>query len=272
MHDKGLIQIDFIISLGLFLVVFAFVMFAATSYFAGLKDASDIVTLRTEALSLLRLSESDFSPSGWNGTTNISRIGLAKKAKTFRVYINNSKPWYINQSLNVTDLTEIVRINLSLFGLTRHDFNSTSIYSTANASVPYQRDADNISFSVSVNALAVTYVTVYIDDDSNFTGSSSSVSGGDDLNELVMPAENIGILQYNKIQRLNQSSYSFVKNSTMSAADFSIRITDYVTGQTFVDYGGIVPRSGNVVSLEKLVFFQNSTGGVRKGRLLVRTW
>lgn len=271
--SKGTIQIDFMLSLGVFFVVFAFIVFGVTSYFTNVKDTIDIVTLRTEALSLLRLAETDFSPSGWNGTGNISRIGLSTTVKRFRVYVNNSKPFYNDQTASVTDLgTEIVRLNLSQLGFQRHDFNSTVVYNSANVSVPYQRDADNISFVANVNAFAVVYFTVYIDDDSNFTGSSSSISGIDNLSETVTATENVGVLQYNKIHRLNISSYSSVKNSTLVRSDFAIRITDADTNRVFIDYGGIVPRSANIVSLDRLVLFQNSTGGIRKGRLLVRTW
>lgn len=275
---KGAIQIDYIISLGLFLVVFAFIVFGTSSYFVNIKDTIDVVSLRTEAFTLLRLSDSDFTPAGWNGTSNISRIGLSTTVKRFRVYVNNSKPFYINQSLNVTNLdgteqgSEIVRLNLSQLGFQGHDFNSTAIYNTANVSIPFQRNADNISFVVSINAFSVTYFTVYIDDDSNFTGASSSISGSDTLNELVMAPEKLEVLQYSKIQRLNQSVYSFVKNSTKMRGDFSIRITDAVTNNAFIDYGGTIPRSGTVISLDKFVLFQNSTGGIRKGKLLVRTW
>lgn len=270
---KGAIQIDFMISLGLFFVVFAFIIFGMTSYFSNVKDTVDIVTLRTEALSLLRLAETDFHPSGWNGTGNISRIGLSSPAKRFRVYVNNSKSFYTDQTASVTDLgSEIVRLNLSQLGFRGHDFNSTVVYSSANVSIPYQRDTDNISFVASVNAFATTYFTVYVDDDSNFTGSSSSVSGLDNLSETITAPESVDVLQYNRIHRLNVSSYSAVKNSTLIRSDFSIRITDTDSGSVFMDYGAVVPRSLNIVSLDRMVLFQNSTGGIRKGRLLVRTW
>lgn len=261
------------ISIGIFFVVFSFVILGVTSYFTNVKDTIDIVTLRTEAFSLLRSAETDSFPSGWNGTGNISRIGLATTVKRFRIYVNNSKPFYINQSLNVTDLSsEIIRLNMSELGFQRHDFNSTVIYDSANASVPYQRNGDNISFVASVNSFAVVYFTVYIDDDSNFTGSSSTVSGSDTINELATAPEKVEALQYNKVQRLNISSYSFVKNSTKVRSNFNIIVRDTVTDTVFIDYGDIVARSSNVVSLEKLVLFQNSTGGIRRGQFRVRTW
>ena len=261
------------ISIGIFFVVFSFIILGVTSYLTNVKDTIDIVTLRTEAFSLLRSAETDFSPSGWNGTGNISRIGLATTVKRFRIYANNSKPFYTNQSLNVTDLgSEIIRLNMSELGFQRHDFNSTVIYDSANASVPYQRDGDNISLAASVNSLAVVYFTVYIDDDSNFTGASSSISGSDILNELVTAPEKIEALQYNKIHRLSISSYSNVKNSTQIRSDFNMLLTDTLTNTAFMNYGDIVARSSNVVSLERLVLFQNSTGGIRRGKLLARTW
>ncbi len=275
---KGVIQLDFMISIGIFFVVFSFIILGVTSYLTNVKDTIDIVTLRTEAFSLLRSAETDFLPSGWNGTGNVSRIGLATTVKRFRIYVNNSKPFYINQSHNVTNLdgtefgSEIVRLNLSQLGFQGHDFNSTVIYNTANVSIPFQRDADNISFTVSINAFSVTYFTVYIDDDSNFTGASSSISGSDTINELVTAPEKVEALQYNKVQRLNISAYTAVKNSTKVRSSFNIIVKDIVTGAVFIDYGDTVARSSNVVSLEKLVLFQNSTGGIRKGQLLVRTW
>lgn len=275
---KGVIQLDFMISIGIFFVVFSFIILGVTSYLTNVKDTIDIVTLRTEAFSLLRSAETDFLPSGWNGTGNVSRIGLATTVKRFRIYVNNSKPFYINQSHNVTNLdgtefgSEIVRLNLSQLGFQGHDFNSTAIYNTANVSIPFQRDADNISFTVSINAFSVTYFTVYIDDDSNFTGASSSISGSDTINELAAAPEKVEALQYNKVQRLNVSAYTAVKNSTKVRSNFNIIVKDIVTGAVFIDYGDIVARSSNVVSLEKLVLFQNSTGGIRKGQLLVRTW
>lgn len=270
--QKGLVQVDYMISLGLFFVVFSFLIFGLTSYFVNVKDTLDIVNLRAEALSLLRLAESDYTPSGWNGTGNVSRVGLATAAKRFSVAVNNSKPFYINQSLNVTDLTEVVRLNLSQIGFQRHDFNSTAVYNTANVSIPFQRNGDNISFTVSVNSFAVTYVTVYIDDDSNFTGASVSVSGSDTLNEIVTAPERLDVLQYNKIQRLSISDYLAVKNSTKIRGEFHIKLTDTVTKSVFLDYGGTEPRSGNVISLDRMVLFQNATGGIRRGKLAVQTW
>lgn len=207
---------------------------------------------------------------------SLIRIGLRTDAFRFIVIVNNTKPNLVNTSENATALTlvnELVRFNLSTFGFSGIDYNSVVIYNETNYQVPFQINGSNITFSVNVTVNASRQFTVYFDDDSLFGEKSQNVvTEVDNLTETSLPVERISILQYEKMLQLNQSNYTNVRNTGDVESNFRIKLIDYDTNATFIDYGGTTPRKGNIIALQRYAVFQNSTAGIRNGRLTIQTW
>jgi hypothetical protein len=99
------------------------------------------------------------------------------------------------------------------------------------------------------------------------------VSGNDNLTETLFAPQPITVLQYKKIQALNSSSYTDVKSS-LASDDFRITLQDIQANPVVnvLDYGGVVPAGGNIVSVQRYFVFQNSTAGIRQGKMVVKTW
>jgi len=269
--SKGLMHVDYIIAAGIFIVVFGVVVHTTISYFTTAESAADISVLTGHAYSLLSIIDYGFEPPSWNGTGSLERLGLATRAYRFVIVVNNSQDFYINQSQPVGNLVnELVSFNYS--DIEGVDINSTSVYD-GSAEVPYQINGGNITFRTDINANEVKYFTVYFDDDSNFTSKSTAVNGNNTLREYFLAIQPVNVIQYKKIQILNSSNYTSVKDS-ISGRDFRITLKNIeVTPNTnFFTYGADVPRSGNVVSMQRYSIFQNSTAGIIDGKVIIQVW
>ncbi len=207
---------------------------------------------------------------------SLNRIGLRTEAFRFFVIVNNTKPNLVNTSENATALNlvnELVRFNLSAFGFAGIDYNSVVIYNGTNHEVPFQINGSNITFSANVTANASRQFTVYFDDDSLFGEKSQNViTDVDNLTETFLPAERISVLQYEKLRQLNQSNYTNVRSKADVESSFRIKLTDADANATFMDFGGDVPRKGNIVALQRYAVFQNSTAGIRNGKMTIQAW
>ena len=202
----------------------------------------------------------------------LRRLGLNTKAYKFYILINNTAGFLRNQSDPVRNITnEVVRFNISHY--IDADLNSVVVYDDFNRSVTYERAGSNFSFIVNVNASQARWYTVYADDDSaRFIGPTNTVSGVDNLTETVYVPEKINVIQYDKIAQVNVTNASHIKSGMGFESMFRISLQDLDTNVTVFDYGEIVPKTGNVVSLQRFVLFQNATGGIRKGKMIVKVW
>ena len=249
---KGTIQIDYIIAAGIFFLVFAFTINFLTDYLVTTRELSEVAELRSRAISLL----------GSMADRGFGEIGLQSDAYRFYILLNNTEDF----GGGTTDLSsELVEFNLSL--LDSFDRNSTAIYYDGNR-VSYNRSDDMVRFVTDIDANQSKLFTVYLDDDSNFTDMSTTITGTNNLTETVYPLEKISLLQYRNIQRLANTDYLAVKNNT---GDFYVTIYD-LAGNRFFGFGGSVPRKGDVIALERYIIYQNSTAGIENGRIVVQTW
>lgn len=210
--------------------------------------------------------------NNYNHGSLLRRMGLKTNAYRFFILVNNTKQFYYNQSLNVTYLTnELVSFNYTDLGYV-HDIKSTKIYDLNGTSVLYQINDTMITFATNIDVNESQWFTIYFDDDSSFKDSSTIVTGSNYVNETLFPIERIDIVQYKKIAALDDTVYSIVKNATNTTNDFRIRIQDIGTASYVMTLGAIPPRSGDVVALQKYIVFQNATGDIRNGKLIVQVW
>ena len=63
--SKGIVHIDYIIAAGAFLIAFAFVVQYTITYFENVREISDIVAVRSEAIELLGIVDRGFLPKDW---------------------------------------------------------------------------------------------------------------------------------------------------------------------------------------------------------------
>lgn len=257
--DKGVTQIDFVIAASIFIITFALSMNFVTDYFSTIEDNTRIMSLRSEAFSLLGITEREPEPR--NCVNNCDRIGLHTNAYRFLILVNNTGG-------NLID--ELVIFNYSYLGFTNIDYYSTTIYNESNEEVQYNVSGDTIKFKINISANQEKWFTVYFDDDSNFTDRSVAISGTDSITERIFPFENISVIQYRKIQLLNASNYSSLKDN-LNVSDFRITIYDVKTNETFFDYGGTLVEA-NVVAMKKFILYQNSTASIRGGKLVIKVW
>ena len=63
--SKGAIQVDYVIAAGTFIILFGFVVQYSISYFDNVREISDIVSVRSEAIELLGIVDRGFLPDNW---------------------------------------------------------------------------------------------------------------------------------------------------------------------------------------------------------------
>ena len=205
-------------------------------------------------------------------SSGLKRLGLSTKAYRFFIKVNNSLPFQINQSANMTNLTsELVTFNLTDMGFSP-DYNSFAIYNESNSTLPYMLNGSNVTFSTAININETKWFTVYFDDDSYFSNASAAITGVNNLTETVFPAASLQLLQYKKINELSNSNYTLIKNGTDIKNSFKITITDADTNASVLSYGPALPRIGNIIALQRYAVYQNSTAGIRNGKIIVNVW
>jgi len=221
---KSLSQIDFAIAVGIFLGVFAFSILFTTDRISGIKDQIESLD---QYLTGEKILSSLFLDSG--------NLSLVSKAYRFYVIINNTQPYLKNQSAAVSDLeNELVIVNFSSLGCPDIDFNSVRVYNSSEDNVKCEVDPERkiLKFLVNISAFESKEFKVWFDDDSNFTVPfcNFSISGSDNLTEIIYPPEAFKIISFSTIE------------------DFSVydpeHLVDFYTfdepfGEKFID------RSGN---------------------------
>lgn len=233
------------------------------NFFNGSIDEAAVYSVALSAADILNHSVPE---------RRLEKIGLKSKVYRFVIRVNNSFSFWYNQSASHGTLTnEIVSVNLANI-LKTYNINSVTVYDSSNNTVTYQQSGNNISFVVSsIAANATSWYTVYVDDDGIFANVSKTVTGTDNMSETVVPPEEIFVLDNLKLQNLNASNYTYVKNAT-GIENFRIRLYDTNTTSNYIVFGDTVPRRGDVVALQRYFIYQNSTGGIRPGRLTIQTW
>src|SRR3989338_198491 len=208
----------------------------------------------------------------WAYENILDRIGLSTKAYRFNLVVNNSQGYWKNQSLAVENIgNELVSINFTEIGFGTN-IPSVAVYEDNGSSVGYQINGNTISFRTAINTNSAKRFIVYFDDDSNFMEQTQSISGVDNLTEIIEPVQVLPLIQYRKLLALNNSNYTRVKNSTQLPRDFGIRIVDVNSSSTIMSFGPPVPPSGNIVSFRRNSPYKNSTGSVRNARMTIQVW
>ncbi|MBI5347017.1 MAG: hypothetical protein HZB66_00205 [Candidatus Aenigmarchaeota archaeon] len=260
-------QIDFIVAAGVFILITGFVLFFTTDYLETIRTSVKIAELRSDAMSLLSLADRDFEYA-----PQTTRIGLHSYAYRLWILVNNTQENLVNQSLAPIRLeNELVTFSYAQLGFGSVDYNSTAVYENGTHEIARQVSGNTVSFSTAIDASEEKWFLVYFDDDSNFTRSSDNVSGSSNITEKIFPVYKISLVQYKKIQTVESLGYESLRNTT-GAKNFRITITDISDSQNILDFGGTVPKEANVVALDRRVIFQNETGGIRSGDLIVKIW
>ncbi|MCD6381410.1 MAG: LamG domain-containing protein [Candidatus Aenigmarchaeota archaeon] len=191
---KGLSQVDFAIAVGMFIIMFAFTLLFTTDRITLLKEETEGGEMRNYALTILN----DLMSEG-------NELGLFSKEYRFTVVLNNSQEYLRNQSATLTDLNnELVQINLSQLGITNIDFNSIRVYNSSENAIKCEIDPSTktIKFSTPIKLLEVKRFYVYFDDDSNFATPfcDTTITGDDNLTEIVEPIEAFEAVQFKKLE------------------------------------------------------------------------
>ena len=269
---KGAIQLDYIIALGLFILMLSFMINYMTNFVTVSKESLEVVSLRSKASTLIK-TLADYETT-WNSSDVSSypeNIGLKTKAYWFFVLVNNTEE-NLKTGGNVTSLTnELVRINFTLMNMSP-DLFSAVIYDSSRNLVTYDTDGNTIIFNVDLDINESKWFEVFIDDDSNFTDNTGTVSTAlDNITETIYPLRYLDIIQYRKIEKLNSSNASSFASKT-GIDRFFIELLDSAGNQVFNFSTGDIPERADVIALEKAVVYQNSTAGIEKGKLKVYTW
>ena len=208
----------------------------------------------------------------WAYENLLDRVGLSTRAYRFFVVVNNSAPYWKNQSLPVETINnELVKINFTELGYGAN-IPSVAVYEANGSSVGYEINSNTITFRTAVNANSAKNFTVYFDDDSNFAEQTQSITGVNNISEVIEPVQAIYIIQNRKMSALSNSNYTRVKNSTGMPRDFGIRMNDADASYSVLSFGPPVPPSGNIVSFRRYALYQNATGAVRKARITIQVW
>lgn len=216
------------------------------------------------------LSESEIY-THWAYENLLDRLGLMTKVYRFYVYVNNTDEFWYNSSVAPRNIAnELIRINYTDLGLGA-SVSSTSIYDSNGLWTAYEINGTVVTFGTNIQPNADKTFTIYVDDDENFREQTTSITGTDNLSEVII-MQTIPLVQYKKITFLNNSNYTRVKNATQLPRDFSLRLVNENTSVVELNFGPPPPPSGNVVAFRRFTLYQNSTGGIRKGRLTVQVW
>ncbi len=204
--------------------------------------------------------------------TLLDKIGLGSSTYEFYIIVNNTLQYARNQTAPVVTIaSENVIFNYTDLGY-KVNVPSTMIYEEGGPVVPYSISGNTITFSTAITAGTAKYFTVYFDDDSNFAERTSTVTGVDNLTESIGHIQAFPLVQYRKLLLLNNSNYMAVINATGLPRDFNMQLIDTGTSVAIMNFGPSAPPSGNVVAFQRYTLYQNSTGDIKRGRLLIQSW
>jgi hypothetical protein len=167
-------EIDYIVAVGIFVIIFATAVGSVASMLVANQEASQAELRHIRASGLLE----------W-----------AKMNLTGTVY-------RVIAHANGNSDNELFVINLSDFV---YDRNSVVFYKNGR-SLQYSRIGD--VYSAVYNASDDSNLEVWFDDDSSFSDRSTAVIGEDRVLEQTWPAEQVEILEWKRIVALNNSDYN----------------------------------------------------------------
>jgi hypothetical protein len=201
----------------------------------------------------------------------LERIGLLSKIFRITVLVENKQAnWYLPPP-NISGLAnEIVSINLSnMIGMFNPD--SVSVYDESNRSLNYNSGGGNVSFIADISAGASKWFIIYAQSGGFFPTRSGAISGSDNISQAVFPPEEVEVASYAKMQMLENSNYTKVREN-IGLSRFHLRIIDTLSGNYALDFGDDIPRRGDVIAFQKYVLVQNRTAGINEGVLSVQAW
>lgn len=255
---KAVSQIDFIVAIGIFLIVMAFVVSYMTDFITPLRDVSNSANIRQRSFVLMSEIESEQSV-----------LSLYTTAFRVKIKLENSGEFLINKSHPITDLAkEAVKLNTSKINFSKIDRFSFAIYNESMDYLDYYIAGDLIVFNSSIDAWETKYFYVYFDDDSSFSDNTVEMNASNRLNEIVYPVEEITVLQQKKLQLLQASSYEYLRS--IANGDFAIIVDGEDGSRTLI--GEEPPSRKDLTVLEKNVVMQDAGAKIMKGVVRVYAW
>jgi hypothetical protein len=186
---------------------------------------------------------------------------------SFEIFVNNSQPFYKNGSVSNLD-NEMVIFDIGSMGFSP-GAGSVSIKDENFDEVPYGVSGSQIYFLTNLSTFDEKKYVVYFDGMNSFSNDYSISSGSDNLTETKSFPRRVDVVHYNAMQNISSMNYS----SARQIVGFDFRITVAgANGSSFWSYGEILPRNVNVGAWDVPVLFQDSTGRINKGRLVINAW
>lgn len=208
----------------------------------------------------------------WAYENLLDRIGLSTRSYRFYIYVNNTQQYWYNSSVSPRNIAnELIKVNYTDLGLGVNP-STTAFYDDNGNPTPYEISGTIVTAKTTITPNSDKTFTIYVDDDSNFREQTTTISGTDNLSEVITQPQAIPIVQYKKILFLNNSNYTRIKNATQLSRDFAVRLVNANTSVVELNFGPSPPPSGSIVALRRFTLYQNSTGGIKKGRLTVQVW
>ncbi len=203
----------------------------------------------------------------------LRRLGFRGSTYRFTVIVNNTQKFYVNNSPQMALNNESVLLNFSEI-LPGADVNSVVIYNETNGIVDQYVHGMNVSFTLNLSSGQAALFTVYASAGTVFPPRSAPLIVGNNnmINETVLAAEKIPVIQYNKLVHINQSNYTALRESLDIENDFNILVEDADANTTLVQFGKEIPKRGNVVAMRRYALFQNATAAIKNGRITMRIW
>jgi len=200
------------------------------------------------------------------------QFGLGTRIYEVKVIANNSKPFYINQSANVTNLTnELILVNFSQLGFASIDFNSVKVFDENFNQVPCNVSPSNatLSFVTNLSTNETKIFTVRFDDDSNYTNAfcNSSVVGNNSIVEKSVPFLSRKVMQLRKIELFKHLDYLILKRRIGLGRDFRVKLRN--ESDVIFELGKAIPRAANIHAFERDVLCQDERFELKKCELSV---
>ncbi|MFH1630879.1 MAG: hypothetical protein ABIA21_01490 [Candidatus Aenigmatarchaeota archaeon] len=254
--------LDYVIAVVIFIIGVTAMFQIVSGYADRAMSDADLVTIRSNSEYLYNIVNSHESSE-----TGVDDLWLLGDSYQFEVVANNTQSFYRIHGSPLVDLSdEIVSFDMSSVG--SFDENSVSIFDSDNGEeLFYSRSGNIYYFSTDIPSGSSKVFLVFFDRTSDFSSRSASISGADNITEKMYYPKSIDVLQYDRMQHVALINYSDIRGDLR----FNISIS-YLDGVVFWSYGESLARNKNVVSLERLVIFQDSDGSVVRGRLNVNAW
>jgi len=210
----------------------------------------------------------------WTSEDSFPRqIGLATWIYEVEVVANNTKHFYINQSANVTNLTnELVEVNLSQLGFSEIDVNSIIVLDENLNKIACNVSASVVRFAINLTANETRCFKIRFDDDSNYTKPfcNSSINGNNSIRERVYTLPRRKAIQLRKVHAMKNLDYLLLKRSHNVANDFALSLKN--ESSSFLEFGKSTPRISNVHCLKRYLTCQGEKFEMKPCELKICVW